>query len=225
MSWWDELLANPAITQKLPEATLQTLGMIGLSGLGTLALGLPLGLLLYAVGPGGLAPRRTLYSVLSGLTNVGRSIPFIILAIVLFPVTRFVVGTPLGWKAASFPLIIAAVPFFARLVETAAREVAGGTIEAALMLGASRFGIIARVVTREALPSIVAGFTTTLIALVGYSAMAGGIGGEGLGFLAITYGYQRFDTATMLVTLVVIVLIVAVLQFLGDRIARWVDHR
>lgn len=225
MNWWNDFLANPAITEKLPEATLETLGMVALSGLGTLVFGLPLGLLLHATGKGGIRPIPALNSVLSAIVNVARSIPFIILIVLLIPVTRFVVGTPLGWYAAALPLTIGAVPFYARLVEAAARDVAGGKVEAALMVGASRLRIVVDVIAREAMPALISAFTVTLVALVSYSAMAGAVGGGGLGFLAITYGYQRFQLDVMIAAVVITVLIVQILQFLGDRAARWTDHR
>jgi D-methionine transport system permease protein len=225
MNWWNELLANPAITEKLPEATLETLGMVTFASFWTALVGLPLGLVLHATGKGGTRPVPVLYAALSALVNIGRAIPFIILIILLIPVTRAVVGTPLGWQAAVLPLAVGAVPFYARLVETSAREVAPGKIEAALMVGASRLRMTGGVIVREALPSLIAGFTVTVIALVGYSAMAGAVGGGGLGFLAITYGYQRFDAAVMFAAVIVILAIVFLIQFLGDRAARLVDHR
>lgn len=216
---------NLAIAQRIPSATLETLGMVGLSGLGTLIFGLPLGLLLYSIGKGGLHPLPPVYNVASVLVNIFRSIPAVILIIMLIPITRLVMGSSLGWFAASFPLAIGAIPFFARLVETAAREVSHGKIEAALMLGASRFRVATGVILREALPSIVAAFTTTLIALVGASAISGILGGGGLGFMAHTYGYQRYETGVMILTVAILVILVQVIQTAGDLISRAVDHR
>lgn len=219
------ILDNPVLTQAVPEATLETLQMVGLSALVTAVVGLPLGLLLHAVAPAGLRPLRLVRGPLGLLVNIGRSLPFIILAIALLPFTRALVGTSLGWQAAVVPLSIGAIPFFARLVESAVREVDPGKVEAAQVMGSSRGRVLVQVLLREALPSIVAGFTATVIALVAYSAMAGAIGGGGLGFLAISYGYQRFDTTVMVVCVVVIVLIVQAVQVLGDVVARRLDHR
>lgn len=219
------LLDNPVITQRVPEATLETVQMVGLSALLTLVLGLPLGLLLHATSPGGLVPRRTLNTVLGLVVNVGRSLPFIILAIAVIPLTRAIVGTSLGWEAAVVPLTLGAVPFFARLVETAVRDVDPGKVEAARVMGSTRRTVVTQVLVREALPALVAGATVTVIALVAYSAMAGAIGAGGLGFLAISYGFQRFDTPVMLVCVVLIVVLVQLVQVLGDALARRLDHR
>lgn len=221
----DGFLDNPVLTEAVPEATLETLQMVGLSALITAVVGLPLGLLLRTVAPNGLRPLTVVRGPLGLLVNLGRSLPFIILAIALLPFTRAVVGTSLGWQAAVVPLSIGAIPFFARLVETAVREVDPGKIEAAQVMGSSRGRVLVQVLLREALPSIVAGFTATVIALVAYSAMAGAIGGGGLGFLAISYGYQRFDTTVMVVCVVVIVVIVQAVQVVGDVVARRLDHR
>ncbi len=225
MSWWSELLANPVIASKLPEATLETLQMVGLSSLLTALLGLPLGLLLHATAPGGLAPQRGISSVVGFVVNVGRSLPFVILMVAVIPFTRWVVGTSLGWQAAVVPLSLGAVPFFARLVETALREVSPGKVDAARVMGSTRAKIVRAVLVPEALPGLVAGLTVTVIALVGYSAMAGAIGGGGLGALAISYGYQRFDAQVMVVCIVVIVVVVQLVQVLGDVVARSLDHR
>lgn len=219
------LLENPVLTQAVPEATLETIQMVGLSALVTAAVGLPLGLLLRSVAPNGLRPFAMVRGPLGLVVNIGRSLPFIILAIALLPLTRALVGTTLGWRAAVVPLSIGAIPFFARLVETAVREVDPGKVEAAQVMGSSRGRVLVQVLLREALPSIVAGFTATVIALVAYSAMAGAIGGGGLGFLAISYGYQRFDTTVMVVCVAVIVLLVQAVQVVGDAVARRLDHR
>ncbi|GGB99535.1 methionine ABC transporter permease [Cellulomonas carbonis] len=219
------LLDDPVITQRVPEATLETLQMVGSSAALTFLLGLPLGLLLHTTSPGGLAPRRALNGVLGVVVNVGRSLPFIILAIAVLPFTRAVVGTTLGWEAAVVPLTLGAVPFFARLVETAVREVDPGKVEAARVMGSTRRTVVTQVLVREALPSLVSGATVTVIALVAYSAMAGAIGAGGLGFLAISYGYQRFETSVMVVCVVLIVVLVQLVQVVGDAVARRLDHR
>ena len=225
MSWLEDALTNRVITEQLPEATLQTLYMTGLSTVVTILVGLPLGLALVVTAPGGLRPARTLNSVLSVVVNVGRSIPFIILMVAILPLTRLLTGTTYGWRSAVVPLAVAAIPFFARLVENAVREVSPGKVEAAQMVGASRLGIVGGVLVREALPALVGGVTVTVITLISYSAMAGALGAEGLGALAVNHGYQRFQTDVMVVTVVVIIVLVQLIQMLGDRVVRLVDHR
>ncbi|WP_230976463.1 MULTISPECIES: methionine ABC transporter permease [Georgenia] len=225
MSWLQDALANRVITEQLPEATLQTLYMTGLSTVITILLGLPLGLALVVTAPGGLRPAPALNTVLSVVVNVGRSIPFIILMVAILPLTRLLTGTTYGWRSAVVPLAVAAIPFFARLVENAVREVAPGKVEAAQMVGASRLGIVGGVLVREALPALVGGVTVTVITLISYSAMAGALGAEGLGALAVNHGYQRFQTDVMVVTVVVIIVLVQLIQMLGDRVVRLVDHR
>ena len=222
---WVELTTNRVIQQKLPEATLETLQMVGLSALVVLVLGLPLGLLLRSVASDGLLPHRVASGVLGVVVNVLRALPFIILAVAVIPLTRAIVGTSLGWEAAVVPLSIGTVPFFARLVETAVRDVSPGKVEAARVMGSSTPKILAAVLVREALPAIVSGFTVTVIALIGYSAMVGAIGAGGLGFLAITYGFQRFDPVVLYTSVVVIVVLVTVVQVVGDAVARRLDHR
>jgi len=225
VSWLEDALTNRVITEQLPEATLQTLYMTGLSTVVTILVGLPLGLALVVTAPGGLRPARTLNGVLSVVVNVGRSIPFIILMVAILPLTRLLTGTTYGWRSAVVPLAVAAIPFFARLVENAVREVSPGKVEAAQMVGASRLGIVGGVLVREALPALVGGVTVTVITLISYSAMAGALGAEGLGALAVNHGYQRFQTDVMVVTVVVIIVLVQLIQMLGDRVVRLVDHR
>ncbi|MEV7972091.1 methionine ABC transporter permease [Cellulomonas sp. NPDC089187] len=225
MSWWTDLISNPVIQQKFPEATLETLYMVVLSGALTALLGLPLGLLLHASSTGGLTPNRPVNAVVGFVANIIRSMPFLILMIALIPFTRLVVGTTLQWQAAVVPLTIGAVPFYARLVETAVRDVNPGKVEAARVMGATRLNIVRHVLLREALPALVSSFTVTVIALLGYSAMAGVIGAGGLGALAISYGYQRFDNGVMFACVVVLVVMVVVVQAVGDRLARRLDHR
>jgi len=222
---WIELTTNRVITEKLPEATLETLQMVGLSALITAVVGLPLGLLLRSLAADGLLPNRPLSAVLGFVVNVLRSLPFIILAVAAIPLTRAIVGTSLGWEAAVVPLSIGTIPFFARLVETAVRDVAPGKVEAARVMGSTTPKILRSVLVREALPAIVSGFTVTVIALIGFSAMVGAIGGGGLGFLAITYGFQRFDPVVLYTSVVVIIVLVTVVQLVGDAVARRLDHR
>lgn len=220
-----ESLARPVVTEGLTQATLQTIWMVGLSGLVSVLLGLPLGVLLHASSPGGLRPMPRTNRVVGAVVNVTRSLPFIILMVALIPVTRLITGTSVGSTAAAVPLAIGAIPFFARLVEAALRDVDPGTVEAAEVIGSTRRQVVTKVLLPEATPGLVAATTTTLITLVAYSAMAGAVGGGGLGFLAISYGYRRFDTVVMVLTVVVLVVMVQLLQALGDHLARRLDHR
>ncbi|MFJ1754553.1 methionine ABC transporter permease [Kitasatospora sp. NPDC088134] len=206
-------------------ATWETLGMVGIAGLIALVIGLPIGLLLVLTDKGGLLQNLAVARVLGAIVNLGRSVPFVILMVALLPVTRAVAGTTLGWQAASVPLAIGAIPFYARLVETSVREVDGGLIEALKSMGAGTGTIVRKTLLPEALPSLVASATTTVIALIGYSAMAGTVGGGGLGDLAIRYGYQRFETAFMWVIVAELVVIVTAIQLLGDFAARRLSHR
>ncbi|WP_010523556.1 methionine ABC transporter permease [Nesterenkonia sp. F] len=218
-------LENEVFANQLPAAILETIFMTAATGIIVALLGLPLGIALHNLGPKGLAPRPKTYRVVSILVDIGRSIPFIVLMISLIPFTRFMVGTALGWQAAVVPLSVGAIPFFARLVENALREVDAGKVEAVKMMGASSRHIMRQVQVREALPGIVGGFTVTLVALISYTAMAGAVGGGGLGALAYNYGYQRYQGDTMLACVVLLVIIVAILQWTGDRMARTIDHR
>lgn len=224
--WLNDTFENwDVIERRLPEATFETLGMVGWSTLITALLGLPLGLVLYATSVDGVLPRKVTYSVLSLIVNIGRSIPFIILMIAVIPFTRLVVGTTLGWQAAVVPLSLGAIPFYARLVEAAVRDVSGGKTEAAQMVGASRWRVSGPLMFREALPALISALTVTVIALVSYSAMAGAVGGGGLGALAIRYGYNRYQYDVMIITVIVIVIVVQLVQLLGDYITRRLDHR
>ena len=226
MNILDNLFQNPGITEALPEEFLATLQMIGISGFFTLLIGLPLGIFLHTSSPGGLRPMPVTNRIVSDVVvNITRSIPFAILMVSLIPLARFLTGSSIGPVAASVSLSIGAIPFFARLVETSLRDVSSGKIDAALVMGSTRLQVITKVMIAEALPSLIAAFTTTLVTLVGYSAMAGIIGGGGLGRLAYNYGLQRFDTAVMVVIIVIIVAIVQIIQLIGDRLAQRVDHR
>ncbi|MEV0587633.1 methionine ABC transporter permease [Nonomuraea sp. NPDC050310] len=216
---WDELMPL------LAEETGNTALMVGWATLFTVLIGLPLGISLVALDRDGLRPMPALKGVLGLVVNVGRSLPFIVLMIALIPFTRLVVGTTLGTAAMVVPLTVGAAPFFARLVETALREVGRDVVQAAQAMGASRGRIIARVLLPEALPGLVAGLTVTVVALIGYSAMAGTIGGGGLGDLAKRYGYERFETGVMIATVVVLIIIVQLIQSAGDRVARRLSHK
>ncbi|MET7326597.1 methionine ABC transporter permease [Nonomuraea sp. NPDC005650] len=216
---WDEILPL------LGPATLETAQMVGWATLFTALLGLPLGVALVVFDRNGLRPAPVLKSGLGFVVNVGRSLPFIVLMIAIIPFTRLVVGTTIGTAAFVVPLTVGAVPFFARLVETALREVGPDVVQAAQAMGASRTTIVRKVLLPEALPGLVAGLTVTVVALIGYSAMAGTLGGGGLGDLAVRYGYQRFETLLMIVTVVLLLVIVQLLQSLGDWVARRLSHK
>ncbi|MEO3790333.1 methionine ABC transporter permease [Nonomuraea sp. B10E15] len=216
---WEEMLPL------LWPATVETAQMVGWSTLFTVLFGLPLGVALVVFDRGGLRPMPALKQALGFVVNIGRSLPFIVLMIAIIPFTRLVVGTTIGTAAVVVPLTVGAVPFFARLVETALREVGTDVVQAAQAMGAGRAAIVRKVLLPEALPGLVAGLTVTVVALIGYSAMAGTIGGGGLGDLAIRYGYQRFETLVMIVTVVVLIVIVQLLQSLGDWVARRLSHK
>ena len=216
---WSEL------TEILGVGLQETAYMVGVSTLLTAVGGLLVGILLVLTDRGGLLAAPPLNAVLGLVVNVGRSLPFIILLVAVIPFTRAVVGTTIGTSAAIVPLTIGAIPFFARIVESAIREVPSDVVAAAVAMGATRRQIIAKVLLREARPGLVAGLTITIIALVGYSAMAGVVGGGGLGDLAIRYGYQRFETEVMIATVVVLVVFVQLVQMLGDLVVRRLSHR
>lgn len=196
----------------LSQACWETLIMVGWSTLIAVAGGLPLGVLLVLTDRGGLLRNATVNKAVGVVVNLGRSLPFLILMISVLPFTRWVIGTTIGAEAMVVPLSIGAIPFLARLVETAVREVDGGLVEAVQAMGGSTWTVVRKALLPESLPSLIAGLTTTVIALIGYSAMAGTIGGGGLGDLAIRYGYQRFETSLMLVTIGVLIVIVTVVQ-------------
>jgi D-methionine transport system permease protein len=202
------------------QATWETLAMTGFSLLFTILLGLPLGILLFITGKRQLLEQRGIYRLLSLIINVLRSVPFLILLIVMIPVTVILVGTSLGVQGAIPPLVLGTAPFFARLVENVLREIDRGVVEACQAMGANKRQIIFGALLPEALPGLIAATTVTAIALMSYAAMSGVIGGGGLGDLAIRFGYQRFQTEVMVATVAVLVLLVQVLQFSGDRLVQ-----
>ncbi|MGQ6472755.1 methionine ABC transporter permease [Serratia sp. IR-2025] len=210
---------------QLWDATWETLYMTGIAGLATLVLGIMLGVLLFLTSKGQLLQNRTVYTLISVLVNVFRSIPFIILIVLLIPFTKSLIGTILGADAALPALIVGAAPFYARLVEIALREVDKGVIEAARSMGAKNHTLIFRVLLPESSPALVSGITVTLIALVSYTAMAGVIGAGGLGNLAYLEGFQRNHSDVTLVATLTILLIVFVIQFIGDTLTRTLDKR
>ncbi len=203
----------------------ETLLMVGVSGVLGALLGVPLGVLLYLSARGGVLPNVLLNRTIGLTVNAVRSTPFIILLVAVIPVTRLLVGSSIGTMAAIVPLTIAAAPFVARLVEVALREVDAGLIEAAQAMGASTWQIICKVLLPEALPGIVAGLTVTFVSLVGYSAMAGAVGGGGLGDVGIRYGYQRFLPEVMLAVVLILVVFVQLVQSFGDWLVRRLSHK
>ncbi len=207
------------------EATKESAYMVLVATVLTAVLGLLVGVALVLTDRGGLLQLRPVNALLGLIVNIGRSLPFIILLVAIIPFTRAVVGTTIGTSAAIVPLTVGAIPFYARLVETSIREVNRDVVAAARAMGASRREIVVKVLLREARPGLVAGLTITVVALVGYSAMAGVVGGGGLGDLAIRYGYQRFETEVMIATVVLLVVFVQLAQMLGDLVARRLSHR
>jgi D-methionine transport system permease protein len=216
---------TPIMLELLWRSLWETILMTGASGVISLVAGLPLGLALLITARGGIAEHLAINRVLGAIINGFRSVPFIILLVALIPVTRLIVGTSLGTWAAIVPLAIAATPYYARIAEVSLREVDRGLVDAVRAMGGNRWTIIREVLVPEALPGIVAGFTVTLVTLIGASAMAGAIGAGGLGDLAIRYGYQRFETTVMIAVVVVLIVLVCGMQWLGDRLVQRLDHR
>jgi D-methionine transport system permease protein len=198
----------------------ETLTMVSVSALIVLFIGLPLAVLLVTTAPGGIYEAARLNRVLGAVINMFRSTPFIILMVALIPFTRLVVGTTIGVWAAAVPLTVASAPFFARVSEVSLRSVDKGLVEAAQAMGCHRRDIVRHVLLPEALPGLIAGFTLTVVAMIGSSAMAGALGAGGLGDLAIRYGYQRFDTSVMLMVIVLLILLVSLVQSVGESLAR-----
>ncbi len=213
------------ITELLVNGTLDTLYMVLLATVVSIICGVPLGVLLLVTSKGYFWYSPRFYQVLGAAVNALRSVPFIILMVAIIPLTKFLVGTSIGTTAAIVPLTASTVPFLGRLVETSLRTVPYGLVEAALSMGASPQKIITRVLIPEALPELVQNFTLTLIVIIGASAMAGTIGGGGLGDIAIRYGYMRFQAGIMLATVVILIVMVQIAQWIGDFISRKVDHR
>ena len=220
--WFAE---NERLVGLLVDALGQTLTMVFVSGVIGFLFGIPLGVLLHLTKPRGLLENALLNRVIGTVVNIGRSIPFIILLVAIIPFTRFVIGSSIGTGAAIVPLTVGAIPFIARLVEGALLEVPSGLVEAAQAMGATPLQIIRKVLLPEALPGIINGATITLVTLVSYSAMAGAVGGGGLGDVGIRYGYQRFDGTVMLITVVMLVILVQLIQSAGDHLVKRVDHR
>ena len=211
----------PLLTKALGE----TIYMVAVSMAIASAVGVPLGVLLHTTAKGQILENIFVNQTVGSVVNAIRSIPFIILMVAIIPLTRLIVGSAIGTTAAIVPLVIASIPFIGRQVETSLKEVPSGLVEAAQSMGATPFQIISRVLLPEAMPGIVSQLTTVIIALVGESAMAGAIGGGGLGDLAIRYGYQRFRPEVMLATVVVLIVLVQLVQFIGNTLAKKLDKR
>ena len=207
------------------DALADTLTMVGVSGGIAFAAGVPLAVLLIVTAPGGFLASPRLHRAVGSVVNGFRATPFIVLLVALIPFTRIVAGTTIGVWAAIVPLTINATPFFARIAEVSLREVDAGLIEAAQAMGCKKWDIVRHVYLPEALPGIIGGFTITLVALISSSAMAGAVGAGGLGDLAIRYGYQRFDTQVMLIVIAMLIVLVTVVQTLGDRYVHWLRSR
>ncbi|EGR4166489.1 methionine ABC transporter permease [Vibrio cholerae] len=205
--------------------TWQTLYMVAIAGAVGFALGIPLGVILHTTKKEGLLENLPLNRALGAVVNIGRSVPFLVLMVAIIPVTKLIVGTFIGTTAAIVPLTIGAIPFVARLIESALLEVPTGLVEAAQSMGATPLQIIRKVLLPEALPTILNSVTITLVTLVSYSAMAGTVGGGGLGDVAIRYGFHRYDITIMAVTVVMLIVLVQIIQSIGDALVRRVDHR
>ena len=211
----------PLLTKALGE----TVYMVSVSMIIASAIGIPLGVLLHTTNKGQILENIIFNKIIGSIVNAVRSIPFIILLVAIIPFTRLIVGSAIGTTAAMVPLVIASIPFIGRQVETSLKEVPSGLVEAALAMGATPFQIITKVLLPEAMPSIVAQLTTVIIALVGESAMAGAIGGGGLGDLAIRYGYQRFRPEVMIATVVILIVLVQLVQFAGNHLAKSLNKK
>ena len=216
---------SPVITNLLFKSLAETLYMLSVSAIIAAIIGIPLGILLVVTEKNGILVCPVLNKPLAFAINMVRSIPFIILMVAIIPFTRMVAGTSIGTTAAIVPLTIAAIPYTARMVETSIREIPFGLIEAAESMGASPYQIIKKVLIPEALPSIIENMTVVIVSLIGSSAMAGTIGGGGLGDLAIRYGYQRFQADVMIATIIVLIIIVQLIQFTGSTWSRKTDKR
>lgn len=216
---------SPQIIEALLLSLWQTVQMVAVSAAIAALLGIPLGVLLLTTDKGHILENLSLNRILGAIVNATRSVPFIILMVAIIPLTRLLVGTSIGTVAAIVPLTLAAIPFVGRLMEGALREVDYGLIEAAQSMGASPWEIIRKVLLPEALPAVVSGLTITVVSLIGFSAMAGVIGGGGLGDLAIRFGYQRFRPDVMAATVVILIIMVQAVQIFGDSLSRKVNKK
>ena len=219
------LILDATMINTLTTGIIETIYMVFVSMIVTYVFGLPLGVILFVTDKGSLYPNRIVNLILGFLVNVFRSIPFLILLVLLLPFTRFVVGTTLGSTATIVPLVVSAIPFVARMVESSLKEVDAGVIEAALSMGSNWWQLITKVLLPEAKPSLAVGAVITSVTVLGYSAMAGFVGGGGRGTIAINYGYYRYDNNVMIITVAVIVIIVQLIQVLGMKLATKIDKR
>ncbi len=211
--------------QDMQKPLLQTIYMVSLSTIFSLIIGLPLGVILTITDKGHILENKTVNTIIGTIVNIFRSVPFIILIIALFPVSKLVLGTSIGTNAAVVYLSIAAAPFIARIIESSLKEVSFGLIEASLAAGASNMQIVFKVMLPEAISSLVLGITLTIINILGYSAMAGAVGGEGIGDYAIREGYQRYNTKAVWVTIIILIILVEIVQQIGNFLARKLDKR
>ena len=218
-------MLNPQLWTLLIKALWETIYMVAISLALSAVFGIPLGILLVITGPQHIRPNPAFHNVLATIVNIGRSLPFIILLVAIIPFTRLVVGTSIGTAGAMVPLTIGAIPFLARVVESAVLEVDWGVVEAAQAMGATTWQIITKVLIPEARSGLILGLTITAVSLVSYSAMAGTVGGGGLGDLAIRFGYQRFQADVMLATILVLIVLVQGMQSLGDWMAKRLNRR
>ncbi|MFE5858597.1 methionine ABC transporter permease [Streptomyces sp. NPDC056500] len=209
----------------LVDACWDTLYMVGWSTVIAVVVGLPLGIVLVLTDRGGLLGNTFANKVIGQIANVTRSMPFIVLMVALMPFTKAITGTTIGREGAIVPLAIGAIPFFARLVETSVREVDHGLVEAVQSMGGSTWTVVRKVLVPESLPSLISSATTTVVALIGYSAMAGTVGAGGLGDIAVRYGYQRFETELMWITVAILAVVISLIQFAGDYAARGLHRR
>lgn len=207
---------SPSLWLALGESVFQTIAMVMAATLFALLIGLPMGVTIFICRPQSLSPCTWLYRTLNFIVNMVRSIPFIILLVAVIPLTRLLIGTSIGTTAAIVPLSLGAAPFVARIIDNALQEIPSGLLEAGLAMGMNRWQVITRILLPESMPGIVNGMTLTVVTLIGYSAMAGAVGGGGLGDLAIQYGYNMFNTELMIVTVVVLIVLVQGVQWIGD---------
>jgi len=209
----------------LPLQLWNTIYMVFVSAIFALAIGLPLGIILTITDKGHIKEKPHLHNLLEAIVNIGRSFPFAILMVALIPFTRWIVGTSLGTTASIVPLTVAAAPFIARQVEMSLKEIDKHILEAVIVMGSNTWQIITKVMLPEALPSVIAGTTTTVINLIGYSAMAGLVGGGGLGQVAIQYGYNRFNTFIMIITVLLLIILVQIVQWLGSSLTHTISKK
>lgn len=214
---------NPT-TSLLVNGTWETIYMVGVAGIISIIGGVPLGVILLTTRKNSILQNKLTHWILASIVNIVRSIPFIILLVAIVPFTRLLVGTSIGTTAAMVPLALGAIPFVARIVESALAEVSSGLIEAGLAMGATPLQIIIKILLPEAMPAMINGITITLITLVGYSAMAGAVGGGGLGAVAINYGYQRYDVNIMIGTIIILIVLVYIIQWVGDWLSKRLVH-